>query len=65
MSRCFKSGFVTIIGRPNVGKSTFARNATVPTAIKEKEESEQLLEQKMERWFYLHDLAEQIEAQKQ
>ena len=35
------------------------------TAIKEKEESEQLLEQKMERWFYLHDLAEQIEAQKQ
>ena len=33
--------------------------------LKEKEESEQLLEQKMERWFYLHDLAEQIEAQKQ
>lgn len=33
--------------------------------LKEKEESEQLLEQKMERWFYLYDLAEQIEAQKQ
>ena len=33
--------------------------------LKEKEESEQLWEQKMERWFYLHDLAEQIEAQKQ
>ena len=33
--------------------------------LKEKEESEQLLEQKMERWVYLHDLAEQIEAQKQ
>ena len=33
--------------------------------LKEKEESEQLLEQKMERWFYQHDLAEQIEAQKQ
>ncbi len=33
--------------------------------LKEKEESEQLLEQKMERWLYLHDLAEQIEAQKQ
>ena len=33
------------------------------TAIKEKEESEQLLEQKMERWVYLHDLAEHNEAQ--
>ena len=33
--------------------------------LKEKEESEQLLEQKMERWVYLHNLAEQIEAQKQ
>ena len=33
--------------------------------LKEKEESEQLLEQKMERWVYLHDLAEKIEAQKQ
>ena len=33
--------------------------------LKEKEETEQLLEQKMERWVYLHDLADQIEAQKQ
>lgn len=33
--------------------------------LKEKEESEQLLEQKMERWVYLHNLAEKIEAQKQ
>ena len=33
--------------------------------LKEKEETEQVLEQKMERWVYLHDLAEQIEAQKQ
>ncbi|MDO5349848.1 MAG: ABC-F family ATP-binding cassette domain-containing protein [Lachnospiraceae bacterium] len=31
----------------------------------EKEEKEGLLEEKMERWMYLNDLAEQIEAQKQ
>ena len=35
------------------------------TGEMEKEETEQLLEQKMERWVYLHDLADQIEAQKQ
>lgn len=29
-----------------------------------KEQSEALLEQKMERWVYLSDLAERIEAQK-
>lgn len=33
--------------------------------IAEKEEKESLLEEKMERWMYLNDLAEQIEAQKQ
>ncbi len=33
--------------------------------LKEKEEAEQLLEQKMERWVYLHDLADKIERQKQ
>lgn len=32
--------------------------------MKEKEETEQALEQKMERWVYLNDLAEQIEKQK-
>lgn len=32
--------------------------------MKEKEEAEALLEAKMERWVYLNDLAEQIEAQK-
>ena len=32
--------------------------------IKEKEETEELLEQKMERWEYLTELAEKIEAQK-
>ena len=31
---------------------------------KEKEETEELLEQKMERWEYLTELAEKIEAQK-
>ena len=33
------------------------------TLMKEKEEKEQALEEKMERWMYLNDLAEQIEAQ--
>lgn len=32
--------------------------------MKEKEEAEKQLEEKMERWVYLNDLAEQIEAQK-
>lgn len=32
--------------------------------MKEKEEAEQRLEEKMERWVYLNDLAERIEAQK-
>ena len=31
--------------------------------MKEKEEKERALEEKMERWMYLNDLAEQIEAQ--
>ena len=30
---------------------------------KEKEEAEALLEEKMDRWVYLNDLAEKIEAQ--
>ena len=30
----------------------------------QKEEAEALLEEKMDRWVYLNDLAEQIEAQK-
>lgn len=33
--------------------------------MKEKEEAEQELEEKMDRWVYLNDLAERIEAQKQ
>ncbi len=33
------------------------------TLVKEKEEKELALEEKMERWMYLNDLAEQIEAQ--
>ena len=32
--------------------------------MKEKEEKEAQLEEKMDRWVYLNDLAEQIEAQK-
>lgn len=32
--------------------------------MKEKEETERLLEEKMDRWVYLNDLAEKIEAQK-
>ena len=31
--------------------------------MKEKEEAEKLLEEKMERWMYLNDLAERIAAQ--
>lgn len=38
---------------------------TLTRLLKEKEEAEQLLEQKMERWVYLHDLADKIEQQKQ
>ena len=33
--------------------------------MKEKEEAEQLLEEKTERWVYLNELAEKIEMQKQ
>ena len=32
--------------------------------MKEKEKAEQELEEKMDRWVYLNDLAEKIEAQK-
>ena len=32
--------------------------------VKEKEETEKKLEEKMERWEYLNDLAERIEAEK-
>ena len=32
--------------------------------MKEKEKTEQELEEKMDRWVYLNDLAEKIEAQK-
>ena len=32
--------------------------------MKEKEEAEQALEEKMDRWVYLNDLAEKIEGQK-
>ncbi len=38
--------------------------AALSGIMKEKEEKEQLLEEKMERWMYLNDLAEKIEAQK-
>ena len=33
--------------------------------MEEKEKAEQALEEKMERWVYLNDLAEKIEEQKQ
>ena len=36
----------------------------VDELMKEKEEKEAALEEKMDRWVYLNDLAEQIEAQK-
>mgnify|MGYP000367487982 CR=1 FL=1 len=32
--------------------------------MKKKEEAEKTLEEKMDRWVYLNDLAEKIEAQK-
>lgn len=39
-------------------------SAKLSELMKEKEEVEKTLEEKMERWVYLNDLAEQIEAQK-
>ena len=39
-------------------------SAKLSEILKEKEEAEHSLEEKMERWIYLNDLAEQIEAQK-
>ena len=39
-------------------------SAKLSEILKEKEEAEKSLEEKMERWVYLNDLAEQIEAQK-
>lgn len=39
-------------------------SAKLSELMKAKEEAEQSLEEKMERWVYLNDLAEQIEAQK-
>ena len=39
-------------------------SAKLSELMKAKEEAEQALEEKMERWVYLNDLAEQIEAQK-
>ena len=39
-------------------------SAKLSELMKEKEEAEATLEEKMERWVYLNDLAEQIEAQK-
>lgn len=39
-------------------------SAKLSELMKEKEEAEVALEEKMERWVYLNDLAEQIEAQK-
>ncbi len=42
----------------------FATNSIKLTELtKVKEETEQALEEKMERWVYLNDLAERIEAQ--
>ena len=35
------------------------------SVIEEKEQAEAQLEEKMERWVYLNDLAEKIEAQKE
>ena len=46
-----------------------AKNATSYSKLaeltKEKEDVERRLEEKMERWEYLNDLAEKIEKQKQ
>ena len=39
-------------------------SAKLSELMKEKEEVEKTMEEKMERWVYLNDLAEQIEAQK-
>ena len=42
---------VALVGCPNVGKSTFARNATIPTAIKEKERVVAMInEDNLKKW---------------
>ena len=45
----------------NSSASNYSRLTTLMT---EKEQTEAALEEKMERWVYLNDLAEQIEAAK-
>ena len=39
-------------------------SAKLSELMKAKEETEKALEERMERWVYLNDLAEQIKAQK-
>ena len=39
-------------------------SAKLSELMQKKEETEQMLEEKMERWVYLNDLAERIEQQK-
>ena len=46
------------------GGSEFRGETIDEYTKKEKEEKEAQLEEKMDRWVYLNDLAEQIEAQK-
>ena len=65
----WKLEFLTLETKVSELDDEIAKNATSYSKLaeltKEKEDVERQLEEKMERWEYLNDLAEKIEKQKQ